>query len=147
MVQKALRGLWATCVLTFLLANTAYAAKPGPYSGTPSPLPGTVQAEDFDNGGENSGYHDTTSVNSGGAYRPTSVDLESSSEGFYDVGWISPGEWLLYTVNVATAGSYVLEARVAANGQGGTFRVDFSGTDATGALTIPNTGGWQAWTT
>src|SRR5439155_12617450 len=52
-----------------------------------------------------------------------------------------------YTVNVAAAGNYLLEARVASSGQGGTFHVEFAGVDTTGALTIPDTGGWQNWTT
>ena len=40
-----------------------------------------------------------------------------------------------------------MDARVAASGAGGTFHVDVDGTNATGSLTIPDTGGWQAWTT
>ena len=77
---------------------------PTPYSGTAVALPGTWQAEDFDNGGEGLAYHDADAANSGGAYRQTGVDLEAASEGGYDVGWISPGEWLAYTVNVKAAG-------------------------------------------
>jgi glucosylceramidase len=118
-----------------------------PYSGTPVPLPGTVAASDFDNGGEGVAYHDTTPGNSGGAYRSTDVDLTSASEGGYLVGWIAPSEWLKYNVNVASAGAYLLEARVASAGQGGTFHVEFGGVDVSGTLTIPDTGGWQTWTT
>src|SRR5690606_34569017 len=55
--------------------------------------------------------------------------------------------WLHYTVNVPSAGSYTLDVRVASNGQGGTFHLDVNGVDATGPLTIPNTGGWWTWTT
>src|SRR5213593_3231803 len=58
---------------------------------------------------------------------------------------MSAGEWLNYTVSVAQSGSYTLTARVAANGAGGTFHVEFGGVNKTGPLTIPNTGGWQAW--
>ena len=57
-----------------------------------------------------------------------------------------PTEWLNYTVSVSTAGAYTLIARVAAEGVGGTFHVEFAGIDVTGPLSIPNTGGWQAWT-
>ena len=32
-------------------------------------IPGTIQAEDFDAGGEGVGYHDTTPGNQGGVYR------------------------------------------------------------------------------
>ena len=101
---------------------------------TPAPpilLPGTFQAEDFDNGGEGVAYHDTDATNAGGAYRQAGVDLQAASEGGYDVGWVSAGEWLAYSVNVQAAGSYLLEARVAAPTAGGTFHVEFGGVNVT----------------
>jgi hypothetical protein len=111
-------------------------------------VPGTIQAEDYDIGGEGVGYHDTTADNSGGRYRSDGVDIEAAADtgGGFDVGWLYPTEWLNYRVSVATAGAYTLTARVAAEGPGGTFHVEFAGIDVTGPLTIPNTGGWQAWT-
>ena len=120
---------------------------PTPFSGTPAAIPGTIQAEDFDNGGEGVAYHDTTSGNSGGQYRSTDVDIEAASSGGYDVGWMDVGEWLGYTVNVASAGSYTVQFRVAAAGNGGSFHLEVGGQNVTGPLTIPNTGGWQSWTT
>lgn len=110
-------------------------------------VPGTIQAEDYDTGGEGVGYHDTTADNSGGQYRSDGVDIEAAADtgGGFDVGWMFPTEWLNYRVSVATAGTYTLTARVAAEGAGGTFHVEFAGIDVTGPLTIPNTGGWQAW--
>src|SRR5215467_5163187 len=77
-----------------------------PYSGSPASVPGTIQAEDFDNGGEGVAYHDTTGGNSGGAYRSTDVDIEPAAGGGYDVGWIAAGEWMNYTVNVSSPGTY-----------------------------------------
>jgi hypothetical protein len=120
-----------------------------PFGGTPRSLPGVVQAEDFDEGGEGLAYHDTTPANSGNAYRATDVDIQPTSDagGGYNVGWINVGEWLAYHVTVSTAGEYGLELRVAANGSGGRLHVEFGGVDKTGPLTIPNTGGWQNWTT
>lgn len=117
-----------------------------PYFGTAVALPGLVEAENFDGGGEGLAYHDADTVNAGGAYRTGGVDLESSSENGFDVGWISPGEWLGYRVNVQAAGSYVLEARVAAPTTGGTFHVEFGGANVSGPLAIPATGSWQTWT-
>ena len=52
----------------------------------------------FDNGGQNVGYYDTTSGNAGGAYRTTDVDIESSSLGGYDIGWIAAGGRQVTTV-------------------------------------------------
>ena len=122
---------------------------PTPYSGSPVALPGTIEAENFDNGGSGVAYEDTTSGNAGGQYRNTSVDIEATSDsgGGYNVGWLDPGEWLRYTVNVAAAGTYKLEFRVAAISAGGRFHLEVNGTNVTGSLTVPNTGGWQSWTT
>ena len=50
-------------------------------------------------------------------------------------------------MNVTTAGTYDVEFRVASGGAGGTFHVSVGGVNKTGALTVPNTGGWQTWTT
>ncbi|MCR4330445.1 MAG: carbohydrate-binding protein [Patescibacteria group bacterium] len=121
-----------------------------PYSGTAISLPGTIQAEHFDKDGEGIAYHDTSTANNGGAFRTTEgVDIQTTedSTGSYDVGWTEGGEWLEYSVNVTTAGTYVLDARVASNGAGGTFHVEMDDTDITGSMTVPDTGDWQSWTT
>jgi endonuclease/exonuclease/phosphatase family metal-dependent hydrolase len=117
----------------------------GPYGGSAHAIPGTVQSEDFDEGGSGVGYHDATSGNSGGAYRNTDVDIEATSNGGHAVGWIGAGEWLNYSVNVSSGGTYTLTARVASAGSGGTFHVEFNGQDKTGAMRIPNTGSWTTY--
>jgi endonuclease/exonuclease/phosphatase family metal-dependent hydrolase len=116
-----------------------------PFSGSPVSLPGTIQAENFDNGGQGAAYSDTTSANLGNAYRSTGVDLEPASGGGHNIGWTDAGEWVNYTVNVASAGTYGLSFRVASSGQGGSFHLEMNGANVTGSLTIPDTGGWQTW--
>jgi hypothetical protein len=126
----------------------APAPAPAPYEGTPTALPGRVQAEDFDAGLAGSAYRDSTLGNLGGQYRLTDVDVEATGDGSgYDVGWIAPGEWLKYTVNPAASGTYALQVRVASPGTGGTFHLEANGVDKTGPLTVPSSGGWQTWTT
>ena len=132
---------------TKVLKDPPPASGSTPYSGTPAAIPGTIQAEAFDNGGEGVAYHDTTGGNAGGAFRSTDVDLENASGGGYDIGWVSAGEWLNYTVNVISAGSYTVTFRVGVLGQGGTFHLAMNGVDVTGPLTVPDTGGWQSWQT
>ena len=120
----------------------------GPFGGTPVSLPGTIQAENFDNGANNTAYFDTTAGNAGGVYRlATDVDIADDAAGGYTVGWMSPSEWLAYTVNVATAGTYTLEFSVASLGAGGTFHLEVNSTNVTGPLPVPNTGGWLSWQT
>jgi len=120
-----------------------------PFSGTPLPLPGTIQAENYDKGGEGVAYHDTTPGNGGGVYRSDDVDVTGCADAGcgYKVKTAVAGEWLMYTVNVAAAGTYTLTARVSSNGGGGTFHFEANGTNVTGTLTVPNTGGWDVWQT
>ncbi|HYF61444.1 MAG TPA: carbohydrate-binding protein, partial [Herpetosiphonaceae bacterium] len=120
----------------------------GPYGGTARAIPGTIQAEDFDTGGEGVAYHDTEAANQGGQYRAgDGVDIEAATDngGGFNIGWIGAGEWLEYTVNVQSAGDYTLTARVASNATTGSLRAEFGGIDKTGAIAIGSTGGWQAW--
>jgi len=109
-------------------------------------FPGTVEAENFDDGGNGGAYWDSSSGNSGGEYRDTDVDIEASSEGAYNIGWAAAGEWLNYTTNVQSAGTYTLNLRVAST-RGGSIYVLFDGTNKTGTLRVPVTGGYQSWTT
>jgi hypothetical protein len=139
-VACAVAGL-ASCDGAVALAATT------PFSGTPVALPGQIDAEKFDNGGEGVAYHDTTSGNSGGQFRNTDVDIEAASEGGFDVGWAAAGEWLNYTVNVAGAGTYTVNLRVASP-SGASMHVGFNtASDIWKVVSVPNTGGWQNWTT
>jgi hypothetical protein len=121
----------------------------GPYGGIRAPLPGIFEAENFDEGGQSIAYHDVTVGNSGGAYRPTDVDLQPTTDtgGGYNVGWTKAGEWLKYSVTVAASAAYQFEARVAMIGAGATLRVEVDGVDAFGPIAVPNTGAWNIWQT
>ena len=66
--------------------------------------------------------------------------------GGYDVGWTNAGQFLKYTVQVARAGTYRLSVRAASGDKGGTLHIkDVRGTDLTGPITVPNTGGYQTY--
>jgi hypothetical protein len=120
-----------------------------PYGGAPAIIPGTFQAENFDEGGQGVAYFDTKAGNSGASYRTTDVDIGPTSDtgGGYYVGWTKAGEWLKYTVSVTTTGTYTLETRLANIGTGATFHVEVDGVDRTGPITVPDTGAWDAWQT
>ena len=110
-------------------------------------VPGLIEAENFDDGGEGLAYHDLTPGNTTGQYRQTDVDISTTLDtgGGYSLSYVAAGEWLRYSISVATPGSYTLETRVASSGTGGTFHIEVDGVNVTGALTVPNTGGWQTW--
>ena len=134
--------------VTVTVSNTAPGTQ-SPYGGTAVIIPGTIQAEDFDNGGEGVAYHDSDSANNGGLYRPNeSVDIKAASDtgGGYAIGWIvQPNEWFEYTVNVASSGTFTFAARVATIYSGKSFHVEIDGVNVTVSLGVPVTG--SAWDT
>ncbi len=115
-------------------------------------IPGRIEAEDYDLGGEDIAYHDTTPGNSGGAYRQDDVDIETTAgEGTPNVGWVRNGEWLAYDVNVSRTGPtvltpYLLTMRVASPYAGRTVALTLDG-EAVGTIAVPNTGSFSRYTT
>ena len=74
--------------------------------------------------------------------------LEPSSEGGQDLGYISSGNYAVYnSINVSNMTSF--QARVASAGSGGTLQIHLDSPTGTriGTCTVPGTGGWQTWTT
>jgi len=120
-----------------------------PFNGTAALIPGTIEAENYDLGGEGVSYHDLTATNDGGAFRTDGVDLEASTDAGagYNLGYTSAGEWTEYTVNVTTAGTYDIAARVASTAAGKSLHVELEGVNISGSIAVPNTGGWQTWQT
>jgi uncharacterized protein involved in high-affinity Fe2+ transport len=122
-----------------------------PYGGTAAAVPGTVQAENYDTGGQGVAYNVDAVNGSANSYRSDGVDLEATTDsgGGYDLGWTAAGQWFKYTVNVATAGTYALSLRLAApTAVTNALQIDnAAGTDLTGVITAPATGGYQDWTT
>ena len=121
-------------------------------SGTASgiPVPGLIQAEDYNTGGEGVGYHDTDTTNLGGVYRTDGVDIRATSDtgGGYKVYKIASGEWLKFDIDVASSDTYDVELRTARGGTGSrSMHIQIDGVDVSGKITIPNTGGWETFAT
>ena len=123
----------------------------GAYGGSAAAVPGTVQAANYDTGGQGVAYNVTSVNGTANNYRSDGVDLEACSDTGcgYDLGWTSPGQWFRYTVKVARAGRYQVSFRVAASARvpDALHLTNTSGGDLTGAVNIPATGGWQTWAT
>lgn len=118
--------------------------------GSPWAIPGRIEAENFDTGGEGIAYTDTDQGNNGNSnYRDgEDVDIQpidGASDGEFNVGWTIDGEWLEYTVDVSEAGTYVVDIRMAAQNDGGTVRFLSDSIDKTGAIDFSTTGGWQTY--
>ncbi len=120
-----------------------------PFLGSPFVIPGTIQAEDFDNGGQDIAYSDVDPSNQGTAYRTTGVDIQPTTDagGGYNIGWIRGDEWLEYTLDVVDSGAYTINTRVASATGGGVIHFEFNGIDKTGPIVVPLTGGSQSWQT
>lgn len=78
------------------------------------------------------------------------VQTEATTDagGGLNVGYIDNGDWMAYnSINFPTTGAYLIEYRVASVG-GGQISLDLNaGSIVLGSVNVPNTGGWQTWTT
>jgi Carbohydrate binding module (family 6) len=123
----------------------------GPYGGTSAAVPGTVQAANYDTGGQGTGYSVASVNGSGNSYRPDGVDLEACSDTGCgdDIGWTGTGQWFRYTVNVATARTYTVSLRLSSpSGVSDALHIaSSSGANLSGAVSAPDTGGWQTYAT
>ncbi len=89
-------------------------------------IPGIVEAENFDKGGEGLSFHDSDSndeAKSGYRSDNEGVDIKKTSNGGYVLGWTSQNEWYEYTVDVTQAGKYTCDAVVSSGLSGTGFNV------------------------
>jgi hypothetical protein len=128
-----------------------FAAANAPFGGTPAAVPGTVMAENYDKGGQGVAYSVTSTNGTDNGYRSDGVDLETATSpaAGNDLGWTATGQWFKYTMNVAMAGTYTVSFFVAGDvAVSDAFHLsNATGTNLTGSVGIPSTGGWQNWTT
>jgi len=116
-----------------------------PYKGVIA-IPGTVEAENYDLGSPDTSYFDSESANQGSAYRQDQVDIVTTTNG-YAIGYTVAGEWLEYTVNVATAGVYTYDALVASGADGSSIRLFIDNNAVSDTVKIANGGDWTTYKT
>jgi len=116
-------------------------------------LPGIIQAEDYDKGSSGLAYSDNDFENKGGKYRDDGVDIvecenaDAAAENCYAIGYTNAGEWVEYTVNVATAGEYNIFARVASGADNSGFRLFMDDKAISDSVVVPNGGDWDTYST
>ena len=138
---------WLLSLSTFSFAQHAQRVFGKPWNNAIQEIPGKIQCEFYDLGGEGIAYHDKDSINNGsGKLNPANgtflnefrmhegVDIsytkerdidnnpfnitEPLMEQFY-VGWTEPGEWIHYTVRVRKTGTQEIGIMYTASGEGG----------------------------
>ncbi|MFB9278811.1 carbohydrate-binding protein [Cohnella cellulosilytica] len=77
------------------------------------------------------------------------IQVEASSEGGQNVGFIDNGDYLSFSGVDFGSGAASFRARVASNASGGGIELRLDGLNGTliGTCAVPGTGGWQNWTT
>ncbi|MEM7368381.1 MAG: carbohydrate-binding protein [Bacteroidota bacterium] len=96
-------------------------------------IPGKVEAEDF--------------------ITQSGVQLETTSDagGGQNIGFLDPGDYLDYLINVSQTGTYELGIRTAAESETGTLDIQLIGDNGNisnlGSASFAPTGGWQTWST
>ena len=176
MKKNILTGFFYVICIVFI--SSCHSGFPGDYIGKPysdvryhsgaQSIPGKLQCEYYDFGGEGVAYHDYATINSGsGRLNPAdgsylnefrineAVDIsytkfrdppiDNNSYNFVEpekdqlyVGWTAPGEWTKYTVNVIKSGTYQLGIKYTSN-QNGKISVSVNDKDVTGPIPIPTT--------
>jgi hypothetical protein len=129
-------------------------------------IPGRIECEYYDSGGEGIAYHDSDSINQGsGRLNPANgnflhefrmkegVDISYTKTRGIDnnpfnkvnpdsnhlyVGWTVPGEWINYTIQVNTTAAYRVGVMYTANGDGH-ISFDLDGHSVTAPLKISST--------
>lgn len=109
-------------------------------------IPGTLEAENYDVGAQDQSYSDAEATNQGNVYRQDGVDVVAAGSG-YAVGYGMAGEWLEYTVNVATAGAYNVEAVTSTGVDGASFRLFVDNKAVTDTIKVVKGADWATYGT
>jgi len=135
----------AVLLVVILSCKTAY-RNAKPWQNKVQYIPGKIECELYNEGGEGIAYHDSDSVNNGsGKLNPANgtylnefrmkegVDISYTKSNNIDnnlynkvdpqigrlyVGWTKPGEWIKYTVRVKHSAIYTIGLMYTANGDG-----------------------------
>ena len=100
----------------------------------------SLAANQFDSGGNGIAWNDNPGRdNTGQALRAdTDVELVGAQQ---DIGYVKPGEWLEYTVDVPAAGSYLISVNGKTPVAGAGVAVSVEGGPVLGSITIPDSNG------
>jgi poly(3-hydroxybutyrate) depolymerase len=125
--------------------NFEVKAPQSPYKGVASVLPGAVEMENYDEGGEGMAFHDSDEQNEGDGYRKDGVDIEEFNKGEYAIGWTKAGEWTEYTLEVKYDDEYTWTAYAASGSDGSSFKLYIDDKAISEAISVKNSGDWKTF--
>lgn len=131
------------------LPNFSEAIPQEPYS-VAFTLPGKIEMEDYDLGGQGIAYYDKDVENQGEAYRNEGVDIVtvdsiSDAKG-YAIGYTQEGEWTEYSIAVEKTAPYFYKANVASGLDFSSFILMVDGKQVADTVKIPQTDNWNTYT-
>jgi hypothetical protein len=97
----------------------------------------------------NSTFTQTVQAESYSSMLGVQTEATTDAGGGSNVGWIDATDWMAYnSIAIPATSSYLVEYRVASPNATGQLSLDLNaGAIQLGVLNVPNTGGWQNWTT
>ncbi len=116
-----------------------------PYNGTPFSPPGTLEAENFDYGGEGIAYHDADFRVTDKTFRGNEdIDLAAIMDGDPNqaIAFVESGEWVEYTLFNPQADTFIMYIRYATNIGRTASHVGINGQTAIPKRYVPYTNGW-----
>lgn len=131
------------------LPNFSEAIPQEPYS-VAFTLPGKIEMEDYDLGGQGIAYYDKDVENQGESYRNEGVDIVtvdsiSESKG-YAIGYTQEGEWTEYSIVTKKSAPYFYKAQVASGLDFSSFILMVDGKQVADTVKIPQTDNWNTYT-
>lgn len=108
-----------------------------PYGGKAATIPGVIEAENYNLGGQGVSYYDEDRENQGGEYRKDGVDIVKGGSG-YAIGYTVKGEWMQYTVNIAKTAKYNISVNASSGVDGAGIILYLDGKAITSTINVPN---------
>ncbi|OHX63939.1 Ig-like domain-containing protein [Flammeovirga pacifica] len=136
------------------LSSTALTVSIGnifPYNDIAATIPGSIESGHYDvfefGNGQGITYFDLVEYNEGNFRKEEFVDVVLGEDEGPTVGWVGAGEWLRYTVDVTTSGTYSFTFRYASDNSEarGPFYLEVDGANISGNISVDATGGWNTW--
>ena len=115
-------------------------------------IPGTIECEHYDKGGQGIAYNDDDRREGDPSFRPgDNIDIvaKPGASNGYSVGYSREGEWAEYTLADVATGTYDIQLSYSSGAPGaiGDLRVSLEGAELTTITDISNTGSWDTFTT